>query len=172
MDPIWARYAYLLDETGKYTVKLKPEVVKACKKKVLQPWALSEAEALLQQLFGAKRLPDEFRTIFGNVNDYLSDDLNRQESVYEISDPIKMGQWTTDKEKELMKEHHNDIWRFSLRSDPNGQIVGFYCPLICCRDLMGYIFLFNGWNLQGENFNSYDELAYIDFLARKGFIEI
>lgn len=44
--------------------------------------------------------------------------------------------------------------------------------LICCHDLMGYIFLFTGWNLEGENFNSYTELEYIDFLARKGFIEI
>ena len=42
MDPIWARYAYLLNETGKYTVKLKPEVVKACKKKVLQGEQIKE----------------------------------------------------------------------------------------------------------------------------------
>ncbi len=172
MDPIWEKYAYLLDETGKYTVKLKPEVVTACKQKVFQPWALSDAEALLHQLFGAKKLSDDFRTLFGNVNDYLSDDLSRQENVYEISDPVKMAQWTTDEEKELMKKHHNDKWRFSLRSDANGQVAGYYCPLICCHDLMGYIFLFAGWNLEGENFNSYTELEYIDFLARKGFIEI
>ena len=126
----------------------------------------------MQQLCGAKMLPDEFETIFGYASDYLSDDLSCKENVCEISDPIKMAQWTTDQEKEVMKEHHNDIWRFSLRSDPNRQIVGFYCPLICCHDLMGYIFLFKGRNLHGENFNSYADLEYIDYLARKGFIEI
>lgn len=172
MEELWARYAYLLDETGKYTVKLKPEVVKACKKKVLQPWALSEAEALLQQLFGVKRLPDEFRTIFGNVNDYLSDDLRCRENVYEISDPIVMANWTTEEEKALNKERDISIWRFSLQTNANGQITGYFFPPLFCRDLLGYIFLFNGWNLHGENFKSYADLEYIDFLARKGFIDI
>lgn len=170
MGEIWAKYAYLLNETGKYTVKLKPEVAEACKKQVFKPWTIADAEAFLLEQFGAKKL-DDFVSVFGYADDYLSDDVNVKENVYEVSDPVIMAQWMTEEEKRLSIEHHNDVWRFSLRSDANGQIVGFFCPLICSLDLMGYIFLFIGWNLSGDNFKSYRDLEHIDFLVRKGYIK-